>query len=87
MGWVVAVTTAFRRDYKRLSSEVRKRVEQAVQELEGCEDPRRLAHQLRGRWEGLYSHEIGLQYRMVFRVDSESRVIELLAVGTHKVYR
>jgi hypothetical protein len=38
-------------------------------------------------WKGLCSHEIGLQYRMIFRIDPERRTIEFLAIGTRKVYR
>lgn len=83
---MIVLTPAFRRDYRRLSSEVQKRVEEGIEGLAACEDPRRLGHKLQGRWKGLCSHEIGLQYRMIFRTDPERRTIEFLAIGTRKVY-
>ena len=84
---MIVLTPAFRRDYRRLSSEVQKRAEEEIEGLAACEDPRRLGHKLHGRWKGLHSHEIGLQYRMIFRIDPETHTIKLLAIGTHKVYR
>jgi len=30
--------------------------------------------------------EIGLQYRIIYRVDFAAKVIELMAAGTHKIY-
>jgi len=33
-----------------------------------------------------YSYEIGLKYRLMYRVKFERKEIEFLAVGTHKIY-
>jgi len=41
---------------------------------------------LHGEWKGCYSYEIGLKYRLIYRVDVERKEIEFLAVGTHKIY-
>jgi addiction module RelE/StbE family toxin len=62
-------------------------MEQAIQELVESEDPRKLGHRLHGRWEGYYSYEIGSQFRIIYRVDFAVKVIELMAAGTHKIYR
>jgi len=32
------------------------------------------------------SYEIGLRYRLIYRVKLERKEIEFLAVGTHKIY-
>jgi len=41
---------------------------------------------LHGPWEGCYSYEIGLKYRLIYKVEFERKEIEFLAVGTHKIY-
>lgn len=86
MPWAVVLTAAFRHDCRKLSSEIRERIEAAVQELVSSEEPRKLGHRLHGRLEGLYSYEIGRQYRIVYRVDFGKKIIEFLATGSHKVY-
>ena len=47
-------------------------------------DPRIEGHRLHGPWKGCYSYEIGLKYRLIYKVDLEKR--GSIAVGTHKVY-
>jgi len=85
--WAVILTPAFRRDCGSLSREILERVETALQELANSEEPQKLGHRLHGRWQGLCSYEIGRQYRIVYRVKFDDKVIEFLAAGTHKVYR
>jgi len=65
---------------------VRQRVERAIERLLSSEDPRKEGHMLHGLWEGCYSYEIGLKYRLIYRVEVERKEIEFLAVGTHKIY-
>ncbi len=63
------------------------KIEESIQGLARSEDPRKLGHRLHGRWEKFYSYEIGLQYRIIYRVDFAAKVLELMAAGTHKIYR
>jgi len=70
-----------------LGPELRKNVEEAIQSLTETEDPRKLGHKLHGRWNGSYSFEIGTQYRIIYHVDFTTRVIQLMAAGTHKICR
>ena len=65
---------------------MKQRVEMATETLLSSKDPRKDGHMLHGPWEGHYSYEIGLKYRLIYRVDVERKEIEFLAVGTHKIY-
>jgi addiction module RelE/StbE family toxin len=85
--WNVSPTNAFKRDFKKSTPEIRRRIEEAIQEFSKTEDPRKLGHRLHGRWEGFFSFEIGLQYRIIYRVVFPEKVVEFVAVGTHKIYR
>ena len=84
--WTAEFTGTFKRGYKRLSGEGRRRVETAIETLLSSEDPRKDGHRLHGSWEGCYSYEVGLKYRLIYRVEFERKEIEFLAVGTHKIY-
>jgi len=65
---------------------VRRRVEIVIEMLLSSDDPRKEGHTLHGSWEGCYSYEVGLKYRLIYKVKLERREIEFLAVGTHKIY-
>jgi len=65
---------------------MRRRVETAIETLLSSKEPRKKGHMLHGPWEGCYSYEIGLKYRLIYRVEVERKEIEFLAVGTHKIY-
>ena len=84
--WTAKFTLSFKRGYKKLTKNIRQRVEIAVEDLLASDDPRKKGHILHGPWRGCYSYEVGLKYRLVFRVDTERKEIEFLAVGTHKIY-
>jgi len=84
--WTAKFTGAFKRTYKRLSEEVRRRVEIAIERLLASEDPRSRGHMLHGVWKGCYSYRVGLRYRLIYRTKPEKKEIEFLAVGTHKIY-
>jgi len=84
--WTVKFTATFKRGFKRLSEEVKQRVETAIETLLSSENPGKEGHMLHGQWEGCYSYEIGLKYRLIYRVKFERKEIEFLAVGTHKIY-
>lgn len=56
-------------------------------ELIESEDPARLGLRKVGPWEGVYSYELGRQFRILHAVRFEARTIVFLDVGTHGVYR
>jgi mRNA-degrading endonuclease RelE of RelBE toxin-antitoxin system len=87
LAWNVIPTHTFRRDFRELAPEIRGKVEEAIQALSASEDPRKLGHRLHDRWEGSYSFEVGLQYRIIYRLNLAAKVIELMAAGTRKIYR
>jgi addiction module RelE/StbE family toxin len=87
MAWEAEVTGTFRHGYKKLSSEVKERVDEAILRLLNSDDPTRLGLRKVGKWKGVYSYEIGRQFRLLYAVRFEDRVVELLDVGTHGVYR
>ena len=87
MTWEARVTSTFRRSYRHLSSEVRRRVDEALAELLESDDPRTLGLRKVGKWKGIYSYEVGRQFRILYDVRPEERIVELLDVGTHGVYR
>jgi addiction module RelE/StbE family toxin len=66
---------------------VGKRVDEAILQLLNSVDPTKLGLKKVGRWKGVYSYEIGRQFRLLYSVRFEERVVELLDVGTHGVYR
>ena len=87
MPWEVDLTNTFRRGYKNLSVEIRKRVDEALLQLIDSDDPRELGSRKIGKWKGAYSYEIGRQFRILYSVRLEKHTIELLDVGTHDIYR
>jgi mRNA-degrading endonuclease YafQ of YafQ-DinJ toxin-antitoxin module len=60
--WTAKFTGTFKRSYKRLSEEVKQRVEMAIITLLSSKNPRKEGHALHGSWEGCYSYELGLRY-------------------------
>jgi len=79
-------TGTFKSAYKKLGGDMRRRVDDAIESLLISRDPRKEGHMLHGEWEGCYSFEIGLKYRLIYRVNFKRKEIEFLAVGTHKIY-
>ena len=84
--WTAKFTGTFKRAYKSLGEETKRRVETAIERLLASSDPKKEGHTLHGPWKGCYSYEIGLKYRLIYRVDIERKEIEFLAVGAHKIY-
>jgi mRNA-degrading endonuclease RelE of RelBE toxin-antitoxin system len=62
-------------------------VDEALAELLESDDPRTLGLRKVGKWKGIYSYEVGRQFRILYDVRPEERIVELLDVGTHGVYR
>jgi len=84
--WTAKFTGTFKKGYKRLDEEAKRRAATAIERLLTSSEPRKEGHMLHGEWKGFYSYEIGLKYRLIYRVDVERKEIEFLAIGTHKIY-
>ena len=84
--WTAKFTAAFKKGYGRLNEETKRRVETAIEKLLTSDNPTKEGHMLHGIWKGCYSYKVGLKYRLIYRVKPENKEIELLAVGTHKIY-
>lgn len=77
----------FRRDFRRLSSELQKKTDGAIMELESSEDPRKLGTHKKGPpIHCLHTYEMGNKYRLLYQVKVEENLIVFLRVGTHKIY-
>jgi addiction module RelE/StbE family toxin len=85
--WSIIATPTFKRNYKKIDREVQRRIETAIKDLAESPDPRKAGHGLHGLWAGLHSLEVGRRYRLIYKVDFEKHTIQLIAVGTHKIYR
>ena len=86
MSWNFETTNEFKRNYKKLNTEVKDRVNNALGSLSDAEDPRTLGEAKYGKWKGAYGYDIGRQYRILYTVDYKTRSIILLSVGSHKIY-
>jgi len=84
--WTAKLTGTFKRGFKRLDQETKQRATTAIERLLTSSDPRKEGHMLHGSWKGCYSYEIGLKYRLIYKVEAQRKEIEFLAVGTHKIY-
>ena len=84
--WSPAYTPTFRKDYKNLSQQNQKRVDDAVGEILESADPKRLGRPKLGKWQGAYGYDIGRAIRVLYSVEPlENRVI-FLRCGPHPIY-
>ncbi len=84
--WVAVLTPAFKRSYKNLSSEIQKRVDEAIKQLMESDDPTSLGARKIGKWKGAYTYEIGRRYRIFYKILFQQRTVEFLDVGGHELY-
>jgi len=84
--WAAKFTGTFKKGYKKLDEEAKRRTVTAIERLLTSHEPRKEGHMLHGEWKGCYSFEIGLKYRLIYKVDVERKEIEFIAIGTHKIY-
>jgi len=84
--WEAVLTPAFKKGYRNLSSEIQKRVDEAIEQLMGSDDPTVLGVRKIGQWKGAYTYEIGRRYRIFYIVLFQQRTIEFLDVGGHELY-
>jgi addiction module RelE/StbE family toxin len=85
--WKADITNTFHRSYRNLGQEVRGRADAAMSQLVESEDPTKLGLRKVARWKGVYSYEIGRQFRILYTVRFDDQTIVFLDVGTHGVYR
>lgn len=76
----------FKRDYKHLSSDLKKKTSDGITDLEVSQNPRKLGEHKTGPLSCLHTYEIGRQYRILYDVVNEEHLIVLLRVGLHNIY-
>ena len=86
MAWEAVLTPTFKRDYKNLSPEIQKRIDDAIMQLMQSDDPASLGIRKIGKWKGTYTYEIGRRYRIFYTIQFEQRTIHFLDVGGHEIY-
>lgn len=82
--WHIERTSRFVRCYVRLSSQMRRRVDEAVLQLAESENPADAGIPKRGRFKGYFAYEIGRSYQLIYRVVDRLKIILLVVVGDHK---
>ncbi|SMH71294.1 type II toxin-antitoxin system RelE family toxin [Candidatus Nitrosotalea okcheonensis] len=82
--WDADFDNLFRRQYKRLDSQLQKRVDDAVAEIVGSEDPTKLGEQKRGHLKHFYAYDLGRQYRIIYNISYNTKTIIFSNVGSHK---
>lgn len=83
----VYLKPSFVRQFDKLPPELQ---EEAVEKIELFEDPKQhrslRVHKLKGALAGKYSFSVNFRYRILFEYESK-KVVVLLAIGDHDVYR
>jgi mRNA interferase RelE/StbE len=77
MNFRLETTRKFEKDFRKLSSDLKRRVDQQVKTLENQPYS---GKRLRGEFEGSYSFRIG-DYRVIYWVDEAEKRIVLLTVA------
>ncbi len=86
MSWGFDRSNRFRRGYKNASSELQKRIDEALTALASAEDPNALGKPKQGPWKRHRAYEFGTFCRMLYEVEYETRIINLDRVCSHKEY-
>lgn len=84
---VIYYSSKFKKEYKRLSSSVKKLAEK--KELlfrDNPHNPALKSHQLTGRLKSYWSFSINYQYRIIFEFVRDGEVW-FHSVGTHEIYK
>ena len=58
-----------------------------IDQLLESEDPSKLGLRKVGKWKGVYSYEIGRQFRLLYSARFEEHTIVFHDIPTHGVYR
>jgi len=76
-------TDRFKKDYQKLTSDIRERVDEKLRFLiHGPRHPSLRIHKLRGM-EGLWEFSVTTNHRVIFEIEGQYYV--LLGVGSHRI--
>ncbi len=82
--WEADFDNIFRRQYKRLDSQLQKRIDDAIAEIIGSENPAKLGEQKRGHLRHFYAYDLGRQYRIIYYILHSIKTVVFVNVGSHK---
>lgn len=82
--WRVELSDLFDSSYRKLSSQMQGRVDEAISHLATYENPADAGIPKKGRLKGYFAYEIGRSHRLIYKVISRQKMILLLVVGDHK---
>jgi mRNA-degrading endonuclease RelE of RelBE toxin-antitoxin system len=86
--WKIERTNAFNRQYKHLSSELKKKTDDGIRDLYSSEEPHLKGRHKTAKFNCLRGYDLGRRYRILYEVNFETRIIYLRSVGIHdEVYR
>ena len=80
--WTFEIKPSFKKQYRDLDAKTRKKVDGAMHDLQGSENPALLGKYKQGM--RIFSYEVGRKYRMIYNINWDSYVIELFRVCDHK---
>lgn len=90
MPWKLTITPTFKRGYRKVSSEMQERIENAIKNLCESEHPERLGVfkkriEVRGIvLERVFAYELGRDCRIIYDVDRKEKTIIFYRVCSHK---
>ncbi len=82
--WRIERTNLFVSSYKKLSSQLQNRVDDAILHLAKSENPEDAGIPKKGKFKGYLAYELGRSYRLIYKVISQQKIILLVVVGDHK---
>jgi addiction module RelE/StbE family toxin len=82
--WTIYYSKTFHKQRLKLDSEIRKKVDVAISDLQSSNDPTKLGEPKLGSLKNCFAYEIGNKYRIIYSVNKLEIVVLLLKVGKHK---
>jgi len=82
--WQIERTRLFATSYRKLSSELQKKTDDAILTLAKSESPTDLGILKKGKFKGYLAYELGRSYRLIYKVINQQKIILLIVVGDHK---
>ncbi len=82
--WFIERTKLFQNSYKKLSSELQKKTDNAIITLAKSEYPTKVGIPKKGKYKGYFAYEINRSYRLIYKVINPQQIILLVVVGDHK---
>ncbi|MEX0657180.1 MAG: type II toxin-antitoxin system RelE family toxin [Nitrosopumilaceae archaeon] len=80
--WKFEYSVTFVKQYRKLDHAIQNRVKTALAELSALDDPRLVGVFKQSM--KVFAYEFGRDYRLLYAVRFEDKVIELIRVGDHK---